>query len=47
MLAHAGDVAVIQGERPMTEPVLLDWERPPFDSIAPNVPPNPPAPSTR
>ncbi|MDA3625766.1 MBL fold metallo-hydrolase [Saccharopolyspora sp. WRP15-2] len=44
VLAHAGDVAVIQGERPRPDPVLLDWERPLFDSIAPNVPPHPPCP---
>lgn len=44
MLAHAGDKAVIQGERPIPPPVLLAWERPLFDRIAPTVPPNPPCP---
>ncbi|MDA3647810.1 MBL fold metallo-hydrolase [Saccharopolyspora indica] len=44
VLAHAGDAAAIRGERPMPPPVLLDWERPLFDSIASNVPPNPPCP---
>ncbi|MER6993563.1 MBL fold metallo-hydrolase [Saccharopolyspora hirsuta] len=44
VLAHAGDVAVIQGEQPRPDPVLLDWERPLFDSITPNVPPHPPCP---
>lgn len=44
VLAHAGDKAVIQGEHPMPPPVLLDWERPLFESITPTVPPNPPCP---
>ncbi|GAA4620182.1 MBL fold metallo-hydrolase [Saccharopolyspora hordei] len=44
VLAHAGDVAVIQGERPRPEPVLQDWERPLFDRVVPQVPPHPPCP---
>ncbi|MBB5155087.1 MBL fold metallo-hydrolase [Saccharopolyspora phatthalungensis] len=43
VLAHGADAPVVRGERKRADPVLLDWERPLFDSI-PNVPPPPPCP---
>ncbi|MEU1627161.1 MBL fold metallo-hydrolase [Streptomyces sp. NPDC020096] len=39
--AGAADAPVIRGDVPEPPPVLLDWERPLYDSVAPNVPPMP------
>ncbi|MCI2419082.1 MBL fold metallo-hydrolase [Saccharopolyspora sp. K220] len=44
VLAHGLDAPIVRGERPRPDPVLLDWERPLFDSIVPTVPPPPPCP---
>ncbi|WP_188986378.1 MBL fold metallo-hydrolase [Saccharopolyspora thermophila] len=44
VLAHRDDAPIVRGERPRPDPVLLDWERPLFESIAPNVPAPPPCP---
>ncbi|WP_190821204.1 MBL fold metallo-hydrolase [Saccharopolyspora pogona] len=44
VLAHGADAPVVRGERKKAEPVLLDWERPLFERINPNVPPAPPCP---
>lgn len=41
--AHRLDAPAIRGERPGPPPVLLDWERPLFDTITPNVSAAPPA----
>ncbi|MGH3624599.1 MAG: MBL fold metallo-hydrolase [Sciscionella sp.] len=41
--AHRLDAPVIRGERPGPPPVLLDWERPLYESITPNMPAVPPA----
>ncbi|WP_269854419.1 MBL fold metallo-hydrolase [Streptomyces sp. RPT161] len=40
--AGAADAPVIRGTVPEPPPLLLGWERPLYDSIAPNVPPMPP-----
>ncbi|MCQ4046143.1 MBL fold metallo-hydrolase [Streptantibioticus rubrisoli] len=40
--AGAADAPVIRGTVPEPPPVLLDWERPIFDSVAATVPPMPP-----
>ncbi|MET9467604.1 MBL fold metallo-hydrolase [Streptomyces sp. NPDC006544] len=39
VLAHGLDAAVIRGERPVPEPVLLDWELPLYESTRSAVPP--------
>jgi glyoxylase-like metal-dependent hydrolase (beta-lactamase superfamily II) len=40
--AGAADAPVIRGTVPEPPPVLLDWERPIYDSVVPTVPPMPP-----
>lgn len=47
ILAGAADAAIIRGEAPQPPPVLLDWERPLFETYAAPVPPAPPAPVHR
>ncbi|MEV0702066.1 MBL fold metallo-hydrolase [Saccharopolyspora sp. NPDC050389] len=44
VLAHSADAPVVRGERKQAEPVLLDWERPLFESVAPTLPSPPPCP---
>ncbi|MEV6232169.1 MBL fold metallo-hydrolase [Saccharopolyspora shandongensis] len=44
VLAHSADAPVVRGERKQADPVLLDWERPLFESIAPTLPSPPPCP---
>ncbi|MEV0088305.1 MBL fold metallo-hydrolase [Saccharopolyspora sp. NPDC050642] len=44
VLAHGADAPVVRGERKQADPVLLDWERPLFESIAPTLPSPPPCP---
>ena len=39
VIAHRADAPVIRGEQPWTMPVLLDFERPIFEAVAPKVPP--------
>ncbi|MEU9147973.1 MBL fold metallo-hydrolase [Streptomyces sp. NPDC048349] len=44
VLAHRLDAPVIRGERPVPEPVLLDWEVPLYEhalSVVPGAPPTP------
>ncbi|MGW6689063.1 MBL fold metallo-hydrolase [Streptomyces sp. NPDC054961] len=42
VLAHRRDAAVIRGEQPVPEPVLLDWELPLYESALSAVPQAPP-----
>lgn len=39
VIAHRADVPVIRGQQPWTMPVLMDFERPIFEAVAPKVPP--------
>jgi glyoxylase-like metal-dependent hydrolase (beta-lactamase superfamily II) len=39
LIAAHDEAPVISRERPAAPPVLLDWERPLFDAVTPNVPP--------
>ena len=47
VLAHSADAPIIRGERPGPPPVLADWEKPLFESIASGLPPAPPSPVDR
>ncbi|MBB4884810.1 MBL fold metallo-hydrolase [Streptomyces netropsis] len=47
VLAGAADAPVIRGDAPEPPPVLLDFEVPLYESIAPTVPPAPPSPVHR
>ena len=42
--AHRADAPVIRGEAPEPAPKLADWERPLFDQVHSQIPPDPPAP---
>jgi glyoxylase-like metal-dependent hydrolase (beta-lactamase superfamily II) len=39
VIAARDEAPTISGDRPAAPPVLLDWERPLFDAVTPNVPP--------
>jgi glyoxylase-like metal-dependent hydrolase (beta-lactamase superfamily II) len=39
VIAARDEAPTIRGDRPAAPPVLLDWERPLFDAVTPNVPP--------
>jgi glyoxylase-like metal-dependent hydrolase (beta-lactamase superfamily II) len=39
VIAARDEAPTIRGDRPGAPPVLLDWERPLFDAVTPNVPP--------
>lgn len=47
VLAHRLDAPVIRGERPVPEPVLLDWEIPLYARALTGVPEAPPTPVDR
>jgi glyoxylase-like metal-dependent hydrolase (beta-lactamase superfamily II) len=38
VMAARDEAPTISGDRPAAPPVLLDWERPLFDAVTPNVP---------
>jgi glyoxylase-like metal-dependent hydrolase (beta-lactamase superfamily II) len=42
VLAPAGEVAFIQGAQEMPPPQLLEWEKPIYEQVTPNVPKAPP-----
>ena len=42
VIAARDEAPTISGDLPGAPPVLLDWERPLFDTVTPNVPPAPP-----
>ncbi len=41
VIAARDEAATISRDRPPAPPVLLDWERPLFEAVTPNVPPAP------
>ncbi|GAA2781324.1 MBL fold metallo-hydrolase [Saccharopolyspora taberi] len=47
VLAHEADAPIIRGERPGPPPVLADWEKPLFESVASGLPEAPPTPVDR
>jgi glyoxylase-like metal-dependent hydrolase (beta-lactamase superfamily II) len=47
VLAHWADAPTMRGEQPGQPPVLLDFERPIFEAVAPLVPPHPPVPGVQ